>query len=52
MYVPGHKKKKSISRQPISLTASEYEYILEKIDRRDKIDFERDIEVYSDNKEN
>ena len=31
--------KKSISRQPICLTDSEYDYKLEEIGRRDKIDF-------------
>ena len=44
--------KKSISRQPIRLTDSDYNYILEEIGRQEKIDFERDVEVYSDNKEN
>ena len=44
--------KKFISRQLICLTDSEYDYILEEIGRRDKIDFERDVEVYSDEEEN
>ena len=48
MYVLGHKQKKSISRQPICLTDSGYEYILEEIGRRDKIEFERDVEVCMD----
>ena len=39
--------KKAISRQPICLTDAEYNYILEEIDRRDKIEFEREIDVYS-----
>ena len=43
--------KKSISRQPICLTDSDYDYILEEIGRRDKIEFERDVDVYSDNME-
>ena len=43
--------KKSISRQPICLTDSDYNYILEEIGRRDKIEFERDVDVYSDNME-
>ena len=51
MYVPGHNKK-YISRQPICLTDSDYDYILEEIGRRDKIEFEIDVEVYSDNEEN
>ena len=40
-----------ISRQPICLTDSDYDYILEEIGRQDKIEFERDLEVYSDNME-
>ena len=32
--------KKSISRQPICLTDSDYDYILEEIGRRDKIEYE------------
>ena len=40
--------KKSISIQSICLTDSDYDYILEEISRRDKIEFERDVEVYSD----
>ena len=32
---------KSISRQPICLTDADYDYILEEIGRRDKIEFER-----------
>ena len=31
--------KKSISRQPICLTDADYDYILEEIGRRDKIEF-------------
>ena len=41
--------KKSISRQPICLTDSDYDYILEEIGRQDKIEFEIDVDVYSDN---
>ena len=44
--------KKAISRQPICLNDSDYDYILEKIGRRGKIEFERDVEVYRDDKEN
>ena len=33
--------KKSISRQPICLTDADYDYILEEIGRRDKIDFKK-----------
>ena len=40
--------KKAISRQPICLTDSDYEYILEEIDFQDKIEFEIDVGVYSD----
>ena len=43
--------KKSISRQHIFLTDADYDYILEEIDRRDKIEFEREIDVYSDDME-
>ena len=43
--------KKSISRQPICLTVSNYDYILEEIGSQDKIYFERDVDVYSDDKE-
>ena len=37
--------KKSISRQPIRLTDSDYDYILEEIGCRDKIEFEREVDV-------
>ena len=49
---------KSISRHPICLTDSaifltdsNYYYILEEIGRREKIKFERYVEVYSDDEE-
>ena len=45
-------RKKSISRQPICFTDSDYDYILEEIARQDKIEFERDVEVYSDDEGN
>ena len=51
VYVPVHSKK-AISRQPICLNDSDYDCILEEIGRRDKIEFERDVEVYSGEKEN
>ena len=44
-------RKKFISRQPICLTDSGYDYILEEIGRQDKIDFEIDVEVYIDDEE-
>ena len=44
--------KKSISRQPICLTDSDYDCILKEIGRREKTKSERDVEVYSDNEEN
>ena len=47
MYVKGNKKK-SISRQPICFTGSDYDYILEEICRQEKTCFERYVEVYSD----
>ena len=43
--------KKSISRQPLCLTDADYDYILEEIGRRYKIEFERKIDVYSDDME-
>ena len=43
--------KKTISRQPICLTDSEYDCILEEIGRQEKNYFERDVDVYSDNME-
>ena len=45
-------RKKSTPRQPICLTDSDYDCILEEIGRRDKIEFERYVEVYSNNKGN
>ena len=33
------------------LTKYDYNYILEKISFRDKTEYERDVEVYSDDKE-
>ena len=50
VYVLEHRQK-SISRQPICLTDAHYDYILDEIGRRDKIDFERGIDVYSDDME-
>ena len=50
VYVTGHRQK-TISRQPIFLTDADHDYILEEIGRRDKIDFEREVDVYSDNME-
>ena len=38
--------KKSISRQPICLTDADYNYILEEIVRQDKIEFEREVDLY------
>ena len=40
--------KTSISRQPICLTDSDCDYILEENFRRYKTEFERDVDVYSD----
>ena len=51
VYVPGHRQKNYISRQPICLTDSDYDYILEEIGRWDKIKFEREVDVYSDDME-
>ena len=44
--------KKYISRQPICLTDSDYDYILEENGRGQKNYFERDVEVYSAEEEN
>ena len=44
-------RKKAISRQPICLTDSDYDYILEEIGCQDKIEFERDVDIYSDDME-
>ena len=43
--------KKAISRQRICLTDADYDYILEEIGRRDKIEFEREVDVYRDDME-
>ena len=43
--------KKAISRQPICLTDADYDYILDGIGRRDKIEFEREIDVCRDDLE-
>ena len=43
--------KKAISRQPICLSDYEYDYILQEIDQREKIEYEREIDVYSDDME-
>ena len=50
VFVPGHKKK-SMSRQPFCLTDSDNDYNLEEIGRREKIEFERYVEVYSADEE-
>ena len=51
VYVPGHKKK-IIPRQPICLTYSDYDYVLEEIVCQDTIEFKTDVEAYSDDEEN
>ena len=43
--------KKSISGQPICLTDADYDYILEESFCRDKIEFEREVDVYCDDME-
>ena len=43
--------KKAISRQPICLSDADYDYILDDIDQRDKIEFERETDVYSNDTE-
>ena len=42
---------KDISRQPICSTDSDSDYILEEIGRRDKLEFERYVDVYIDDME-
>ena len=42
---------KSISRRPVYLTDADYDYILEDIVRRDKLEFEIEVDMYSDNME-
>ena len=44
--------KKSISRQPICLTDFDYNCILEEFGCREKKQFDRYVEVYSDDEEN
>ena len=43
--------KKAIWRQSIFLTDADYDYILEEIGCQDKIEFEREVDVYSDDME-
>ena len=43
--------KKSISRQLICSTGADYDYILNEIGFRDKIEFEIEVDVYSDDME-
>ena len=50
MYIIEHRQK-TISRQPICLTDADYDSILEEIGRREKIEFEREVDVYSDDME-
>ena len=40
--------KKSIQRHPIIMTDSDCDYILDEIERREKIDFESNVSVNSD----
>ena len=43
---------KFISRHPICLTDSDFDYVLEEIGHRDIIEFERYVEVFSSDEEN
>ena len=45
------KAEKEISMQPICLTDSDYDNILEEIGCLDKIEFEREVDVYSEDME-
>ena len=40
--------KKSVQRHPIIITDSDYDYILDEIERREKIEFERNMSGNSD----
>ena len=40
--------KKSIQRHPIIMTDANYDYILDEIERREKIEFERNVSGTSD----
>ena len=42
------KAKKSIQRHPIIMTDADYDYIMDEIERREKIEFERNASVNSD----
>ena len=43
--------KQSIPRKPICLTDADYDYILEEIGHRYKVEFEREVDVYSNDME-
>ena len=45
-------EKKATLRHPICLTDYDHDCILKEIVRQDKIEFERNLEVYSNDKEN
>ena len=45
-------RKKILSIQPVCLTDYDYDYISEENVYRDKIEFERDVEFYSNDEEN
>ena len=47
IFVAGNKQK-SIQRHPIITTDADYDYILDETERREKIEFERNVIVNSD----
>ena len=51
VYFPGHRQKNPSKGSLYFLTDSDYDYILEEIVRRDKTDFEREVDVYRDDME-
>ena len=52
VYVTGHNIENAISRHPICLTDSDYDYILKEIYCQDKIEFEIYVEVLRYDEEN
>ena len=43
-----YSSKKALQRHPICLTDSDYDYILDEIERQDKIEFEKHVSGNSD----
>ena len=51
VYVLEHRKKMPSQGSLYCLTDADYDYILEEIGRRENIDFEREVDVYSSDME-